>query len=866
MNKDLKSPVPPRWSHFFMRLFLKKEFLEEIEGDMEEVFQENLETLSVKRARTLYNKEVFKLIRPNLVRKLSGNRKLNLYGMLQHNLILSLRIFRRYKSSFLINLTGLSTGMACVLMIFLWVNDEMGIDRFHSKKDRLFQVMGNHDVGGTINTWNGTSAQLAGALKEETPEVESAISATDPSWNIGFDLVHEETKIKTIGTFAGKDFFNFFSYDLLQGDREQVLSTPDQVAISETLAINLFGDPGNAVGKTLEWSSMNTSGNTVVSGVFSSPPANSTAKFDFVLPFEAYTKDFGDQWQNPNSVTYVLLKEDARADAVNAKIVDFVKTKVPDSNKTIFLKKYADQYLYGRYENGVEAGGRIEYVRLFSIIAVFILLIACINFMNLSTARASRRVKEVGIKKAVGASRPALIFQHLSESMLMSFISLIIAVFLVYLVLPQFNLITGKSLQLSLDTTLIVPALVITAITGLLSGSYPALYLSKFNPSVVLKGVLKGSSGELWVRKGLVIFQFTLTIIFIMGVLVVYKQMDYIQSKNLGFDKDHIIYFEREGNTVENLEPFLAGLKELPGVEEASAINNDFFSAPGAGDFSWEGKLDENVDIKRYMVYYDFINTIGAELKEGRDFSREFPLKDEWQIILNEKAVEVMGLEEPIGMRAKLWGLNAEIIGVVKDFHFKSLHETVGPMFFNLNPRFLVNTMVRIKAGTEQETLARIQSFYEDFNPGYTFNYKFLDQDFQALYDSELKVASLSRYFAGFAIIISSLGLLGLVSFSAERRLKEIGIRKVLGSGNLSIMLMLSRDFSKMVALAIILGLPISYYFAQMWLNDFAYPIALKWWFFAITGMSALIIAWLTVSFQTIKVAAVNPVECLRNE
>lgn len=862
MKRPNEHSTPPRWSLRLLKSLVKKDYLEEIEGDLEEVFADNLEKHSVKKSRRLYSLEVLKVLRPVLTKRFSGGPKLNYYGMLQHNLLLSLRIFKRYKSSFLINLTGLATGLACVLLIYLWVSDERSIDKFHEKDAQLYQVMGNYHEGGDISTWNGMSAQVAGALLAEVPEIETAISGTDPSWNIGYDLTYEETKVKAIGRHVGPDFFKMFSYDLLQGDPNQVLVNKNSIVISDRLAKSIFNTTENLIGKTLVWSSMNLSGPVIITGIFTPPPASATDQFDLVLPFKLYSDDFGDHWQNPNSVAWVLLKQGTDLQAVNAKIEGLIKKHLPDSKKTLFLKKYSDQYLYGEYENGVEAGGRIQYVRFFSLIALFILVIACINFMNLSTARASRRIKEVGVKKAVGAGRSSLILQYLSESMLMSFLSLLVAVGLVFLVLPQFNIITGKEIHLTLNPSLVLAALGLTTLTGLISGSYPALYLSGFNPSIVLKG----TTGELWVRKGLVIFQFALSIIFIVGVLVVFKQMELVQNKSLGFDKDQLIYFEREGKTVDNLEPFLQGLKNLPGVENASAINNDMFHPPGVGDFTWEGQMDEQIDIRRQMVYYDFIETLGVKLKEGRTFSRDFPVSTEFQIVLNEKAVEAMRLEEPVGKRVKIWGTNALIVGVVEDFHFQSLHETIGPMYFDLAPNFLINTMVRIKAGTAKETVSRMEDFYTEFNPGYAFNYKFLDQDFQKLYDAENKVATLSRYFACFAVLISCLGLLGLVAFSAERRMKEIGIRKILGSGNLRIIYMLSGDFTKMVLAAIVIALPISYYITSDWLNGFAYPIALKWWFFAGAGGVALLIAWLTVGFQTIKAAAVNPVKCLRGE
>lgn len=833
---------------------------------MEEVFQDTLASHSINVARRRYFLEVIKLLKPVLIKRVSGTQRLNLYGMVQHNIIFSFRIFKRYKTAFLINLTGLTTGLASVLLIYLWVSDELAVDRFHEKGDRLYQVMGNEETQAGISTWNGTSALLAKALENEVPEIEHAVPGTDPGWNISFDLNYEDKRIKAVGKHVGEEYFNLFSYQVLQGDFRTTLTTPNSMAISDQLALNLFNTTSNVLGKTLKWKTMYLEGESVITSVFKSPPSNSTDQFDFLLPFETYTKDFGEGWANPNSVTYVLLNPGADLEAVNTKLKSFLKSKLPDSEKALFLTPYQDQYLYGRFENGVIAGGRIEYVRLFSLVAAFILVIAAINFMNLSTARASRRLREIGVKKAIGASRKTLIFQHLIESLIMAFIAMILALVLVHLVLPFFNGLTGKSLALAFTSQLTSGCLIIGLVTGLLSGSYPALYLSGFKPVAVLKGLARSSPGALWVRKGLVIFQFTITIIFIMGVLVVYQQMELIHNKSLGFDKDNIVYFEREGSTVEDLDPFLEGIRNLPGVVHASAINNDFFNPPGAGDLTWDGMIDEPKDFSRFMVNYHFVETIGAKLKAGRDFSKDFPLRDEWQLIINETAASRIGFDDPVGKRLKLWGIDAEIIGVVQDFHFRSLHESIGPMFFQLNPRFLTNAMIRIEAGNTPETMKRIEDYYEAFNPGFTLNYKFLDQDFQAQYEAEQKVASLSKYFALLAILISCLGLLGLVAFTTERRTKEIGIRKVLGAKKLNIALSLSGDFTKMVMISLLIALPISYFLGKGWLNSFAYPIELKWWYFAFAAITGLLITWLTVGFQTVKAASTNPVKSLRSE
>ncbi len=866
MNKEYQSP--PGWSLKLLKRFIRPDYLEEIQGDMEEVYQEYLEALTPQKARWRYHKEIFQLARPALVKKLSGSQKLNYYGMFQHNILLSLRIFKRYKSSFLINLIGLASGISCVLLIYLWVMDEVSIDRFHEKGDRIYRIMGNQEGASGINTWNGTSALMAEAIEANLPDVEAAIPGTDPSWQMEFELSQDETQLKAVGKYSGAEYFNVFSNPLTMGTADQALATPDAIVITEDLAVNLFGSTEKAFGQTLNWKILQFEGLAKVTGICQTPPSYSTDQFDFILPFETYIKDFTANWANPNAITYVLLKEGSNAETLAGRISQIVNDNSPNNEREFFLDAYERQYLYSDYVNGKASGGRIEYVRLFSLIAVFILLIACINFMNLSTARASRRMKEIGVKKAIGAKRASLIFQYLSESVLLAFFSMIVAIVVCNLLLPQFNLITDKQITLGLNGELVMTSIVIAMITGLLSGSYPAFFLSKFNANLVLKGFMKGSSGEFWIRRGLVFFQFTLSFVFIVAVWIFSQQIQHIQNKKLGLDKDHIVYFQREGKTTdpETYDDFLESLRNIPGVMNTSAMTNSIFGPTGGGDLTWEGMSDEKHEINKFIVYNNIVNTMGIKLLEGRDFSAEFPLKDEWQFIINESAAKLMGLDDPVGKKIKYYGIDAQIVGLVEDFHYKSLHEKIGPAYFALDPRFLVSTMVRIQAGTEKATLERIENYYKAYNPGFPFNYKFLDQDFQALYSTENKVAALSKYFAILAILISCLGLLGLVAFTAERRTKEIGIRKVLGSSKFSIVLLLSKDFTKMVIFAIVIALPISYFISRSWLDSFAYPIDLKWWFFAGAGLLSLGIAWLAVSLQTIRSASINPVTCLRGD
>ncbi|HMQ00273.1 MAG TPA: ABC transporter permease, partial [Cyclobacteriaceae bacterium] len=696
------------------------------------------------------------------------------------------------------------------------------------------------------------------------PEIEYAATTT---WISPYTLSIDEHSVKADGYHVGSDYFNIFSFQLIEGDADKVLEDKYAMVISRELALKLFDTDKDIIGRTVEYQQ---SKSFQVTGVFEKESAASF-QFDFVLNFEEFKSEneWVTSWGNNGPSTFVILAEGSNASELSEKIKDYVKSKNEQSNITLFLQPFSERYLYGKFHNGQPAGGRIEYVRLFSIIAIFILLIACINFMNLSTARASKKAKEVGIKKTVGAQRGSLMLQYISESIFTSFLSLLVALAIVWLFLPQFNTITDKRIVFNpTDAELILSFLGITLFSGILAGSYPAFFLSSFKPSQVLKGEIKGSYAELWARKGLVIFQFALSVILIVSVMVIYSQIDFVQNKNLGYKKDNLIRFPVEGKLNENKESFLTEVRRIPGVVNASTMGHTLMGRNNnTSGLRWEGKNPEEIVLfENVRVNYDMLETLGVELAEGRFFSRDFPA-DSSKIIFNEAAIRVMNLEEPIGKTINLWGrYDLEIVGVVKDFHFQSLHDVVNPLFFMLTPQNTWTVMVRIEGGKEQETIAALESVYADFNPGFTLDYRFQDVQYAKLYAAEQRVASLSAYFAGFAILISCLGLFGLATFSAERRLKEIGIRKSLGSSVGNIVLLLSGDFTRMVIIAIGIGLPLSYYLLDKWLERFAFHVELELWYFAVAGLAALFIAWLTVASQAIKAARVNPVNCLRTE
>jgi putative ABC transport system permease protein len=871
-------PKPPKYALKFLHWFCREDYIEEIEGDLTELFKKQYE-YSPMKAKWKFTWSVLKYFRPEFIKKFRINYRANSAAMFRHNLLITYRNFLRYKSTFFINLMGLSTGLACALLIYLWIADELSVDRFHKKDEQLYQVLLNFHHPEGIETRENTSPRLAGSLLQEMPEVESAVTInTINNWITGEGVItHEDKRIKAKGIFASKDYFNVFSYHLLQGNKDQVLADRNGVVISESLAKRIFNTTENIIGKTFTWNMrMRFEGLPHITGVFRDPPANSTRQFDLVFNFQKIIE--GDrnagEWNSGPAETYLILKKGTDLAAFNKKISDYMSLKVPDRNikATMFVSRYSDKYLYGHFENGVQSGGRIEYVWLFSIIAVFILAIACINFMNLSTAQASRKMKEVGVKKTMGANRGTLTIQFLGESILMAFLSLAVAVILVFLLLPQFNEFTNKQLQLAISPRLTLSVAAIVLFTGIVAGYYPAVYLSRFDPIKTLKGKLTISFGERWIRKGLVVTQFVISIVFIVAFLIINQQLEFTQTKNLGYSKDNILVFERQGRiNWENHEAFMTTLKNIPGVVNASCMNGSILDPEETmhTGFSWEGQAPEGKQslYPSPRISHKFIETMGIEMKEGRTFSDQYTAKEEAsKIIINEAAAKEMGFPDPVGRTIKYGPVEEkQIIGVVKDFNFGSLHGGVKPAFFMYGMREK-DIVVKIRAGSEKTAIKNLQNVFAQFHSGYPLEFTFLDDDYQTLYDSENKVAVLSKYFAAIAIIIPCLGLLGLAAFTVQTRRKEIGIRKILGATKGNIVHLLSADFTKLVLMAIIIALPISYFVASKWLENFAYHIDLKWWFFAAAGFAALLMAWFTIGIQTLKAARVNPTKYLQNE
>lgn len=869
-----KPTIPPKYAEKFLHWILKEELKEEVLGDLEEKFSEKLKLQSSFKAKANYWYQTLNYLRPFAIKNniITG---LNPFFMWQHHLKITFRKFQRNKTAFGINLIGLSTGLACALLIFMWVRDEWSVDKFNEKDSQLYEVAINAKMPRSIQTWGGTPGPLADALKEALPEVEATISIHNSFMSPKGILIEGDKKLEVKGMYAKPNFFEIFTYPIIEGSKTTVLKDKNAIVLTKATATKLFGSTSAAMDKMVTWKNQYFNEVFQVKGVCENPPSNATDQFDAVIQYQWLVDidRYADDWSGGYAGTYLVLKEGVDIPTFNDKMTNlYYANRGKNFNKPreLFLRKYSDLYLYGHYENGVQAGGRIAYVKLFSIIALFILLIACINFMNLSTAQAAHKMKEIGVKKAMGVRRKSLISQFLGESVITTFIGLGLAVVLVHLLLPYFNNLTGKQLLLNFDPQLMMLILGIGSLTGLLAGSYPALYLSKFDPITILKGKWNSQiGGDQWVRKGLVVFQFALSVIFIVGVMVVQQQMDYTQTRNLGYDRENVISFQRVSN---NGDPqvFLTELSKIPGIINAaniaSSITDRYDNQSG---YNWRGEVaDEKILFEAPRIGYNVIETLGMEMAAGRSFSKE--LRDSMtKIIINESAVKMMGLENPVGTFVKKgsgeFEEQQEIIGVVKDFQYGSIHKKIEPLIF----RFRANSrriIARIKAGEERATIPKIEALYKKFHPEHAFSYTFLDSDYQRLYESESKVATLSKFFSGLAILISCLGLFGLAMFTAERRKKEIGIRKVLGASVFGIVQMLTKDFTKTVLVAILIATPFSYWMMQTWLSNFAYSIELNYWYFIIPGILVLLVAWSTVGLQTVQAARANPVNALKSE
>jgi ABC-type antimicrobial peptide transport system permease subunit len=640
------------------------------------------------------------------------------------------------------------------------------------------------------------------------------------------------------------------------------------------MAESFFGSTGDAINKTIRF---NDKRDFKITAVFENAGVNASQKFDYLINWYAYLED--NQWLKDWSInindgpkTFVMLRPGADANGFKTRTRDllhnYYKEQRAGFHIELGIQRFDEMYLHSNFKNGQIDGGRIEYVKLFSIIALFILVIACVNFMNLTTARFMKRAKEIGIRKVAGAIRLSLIKQFIGEAILIAFISLILALAVAVLLLPMFNGLTQKHISLPVnDPSFWFTILILTFITGLVAGSYPAVFLSSFDPIKVLKGSIKAGPRAAFLRKALVVFQFTLSIVLIIGTIVVSKQINYIQTKNLGYDKDNVISIPLEGTLPGKYASFKQETATIPGVKLVTRITQiPTKLTSGTSDVDWENKDPNEKNLFVWAsVGYDFAKTLDLHLVQGRDFSKDYPT-DSSGYLLNESALKIINYKDPIGKQFTFWGKEGTIVGIVKDFHFNSLHDPIQPLILRLREdESSGNALVRITPGKTQQALRSLDALSEQFNPKFPFTYQFLDEAYNSLYTGEQMINKLSGYFAFIAICICCLGLLGLVMFTAEQRVKEIGIRKVVGASTMSVFGLLSKDFLLLVFIAFVIASPLAWWAANNWLTGFAYRINISWWMFLLAGLLAMIIALVTISFQAIKAAMANPVKSLRN-
>jgi predicted permease len=789
--------------------------------------------------------------------------------MLKNYLKIALRNLWKSKSFSLINIFGLALGMACSLLIMLWVQDEKGVDAFHKNRSRLYSVYERQYYDNKIEAFHGTPGPLPDEIKKVIPEIEYASGI---AWNNWSTFAVADKIMKVEGNHAGADFFKMFSFPLLQGNAQTALNSPVNIAISRRVAENFFGSPQAAVGKTIRYENQK---DFKITAVFENIPHNSSRKFEYLINWQAFLEmnSWAKEWGNNGPGTLIMLRADANPAKVENKIRKLLDKYNKDQSAAfrieLGLQRYDKLYLYSQFKNGKIAGGRIEYVRLFSIVAVFILLIACINFMNLTTARSVKRAREIGIRKVVGAVRSALRYQFIGEAILLSLFAILISIVLVALILPGFNSITSKQISLPVSEGVFWLTLVgLTLVTGIISGSYPAIFLSSLNPIRVLKGTLKFTTGAAWFRKGLVVFQFVLSTVLIIGTIVVSKQVEYVQSQNLGYNRHNLVYIPLEGDLTAKYSLFKEQALKMPGIQHVSRISQPPTQIEnGTGGVEWDGK-DPNTKpmFTQAAVGYDFVKTMNIRILEGRDFSKDFAT-DSVGYMINEAALKKIGYKDPVGKPLTFWQKKGTIIAVIKDFHFNSLHQPINPLVIRYGEKDDYGAaLVRIMPNQTKQALSGLEKLCKQLNPSFPFTCNFSDAEYQQLYKSEQVVSKLSNSFAFLAIFISCLGLLGLAMFTAEQRTKEIGIRKVLGASIGSLFTLMSKEFLLLVCIALVIASPIAWWLMNNWLQNYAYRTQISWWIFLSAAALAIMIALITVSFQATKAAIANPIKSLRTE
>ncbi|WP_336517731.1 ABC transporter permease [Pollutibacter soli] len=776
----------------------------------------------------------------------------------------------RHKAFSFINIAGLAIGMACSIFILIWVQNETSYDKFNINRKEIYRVVANAgDFKVAINP-----APMAPEILEKLPGVKNFVRLTNPSTDV-FKVGDRRFEEKRV-FYADSTLLQVFTYHLVKGDPKTALNRPDAILISESMAKKYFGGE-DALGKVLL---KNAKENVLITGILKDIPANSHLQFDFIMPMSAIAQTNRDlrekTWDNFDFFAYLQMDKSFKSDKAgiadfNGRMTRLYQEHIPakDIPAEFQLQPLTDIHLHSKFQADLSGHGNIQYVNIFFIVAIFIIIVACINFMNLSTARSARRAKEVGLRKVVGARRRQLISQFLGESMLITFVALLIAIGLVFLLMPAFNNLAGKKLAVNLfDTKMILSLVGIAILTGLIAGSYPAFFLSGFQPAMVLKSNMKKMGGNLVFRNSLVVVQFVVSIVLLAGTMIVYRQLNYIKNMNLGFDKSNLVYVPMSGEIWSKQQAFKAALTSNP-LTSNFAVTNNLPANLSSGTLSveWEGKNPNDKTIFPTMhVDPGFFDVFGMKLLNGRGFSKEFSA-DTFNLVLNETAVKKMGMTtaNAVGKSVKLWDHTGTVIGVVKDFHYKPVQNVIEPLLIGFNS-WGGTVVIRTHPGKTEATLKALEKITTQINPQYPFSYGFIDQDLNRQYSGEQQMGSLFNVFATLAIFISCLGLYGLSAFMAEQRTKEIGVRKVLGASIYNVIYLLSTGFTRLIFLAMLIAVPLAWIAMNSWLKGFAYRVNPNWKAFVAASVTSLLIAWLTVSFESLKAAMARPAKSLRTE
>jgi putative ABC transport system permease protein len=784
------------------------------------------------------------------------------------------------KTNSFLNIFGLAIGIACAGLIFLWVEDEVNFDSMNVKKDRLYFARVNETLdAGAFTHWS-TPGIMAPAIQSEIPGIANTCRTSEDQTSLLFGI--GDKSVYASGKYAEPSLFSMFTLPFVQGNAKSAFAQLYSLVITEKTAKKFFpqdaaqGTDKNIIGKTVR---VDNKQDYVVTGVLKDLPENSSLQFEWVAPFQIWYQQspWAYEWSNNCLSTYVELKPGADAATINKQLYNFVQKKAPTSNGHVFLFAMNDWHLYDQFDNGKQTGGgRIQYVHLFSIIAWIILFIACINFMNLSTARSEKRAREVGVRKVLGAGKNRLIAQFIGEALLMAVLAAVAAVIFMLLVLPAFNTLVQKNLSVALSNPLhIAVLLLITLICAAVAGSYPSFYLSSFNPVFVLKGLKLKSGSAAFIRKALVVVQFSVSIILIVSTIIVYQQIQHVKSRDLGFNKNNLLSINVVGDVAKNY-PVIKDELLNSGVVQNVALSDHttIYGGNNTDGLTWDGKIPgTKILISTRYVTPEFLKTSGINVVEGRNFQTSDSTDNKnLQVIITKSLEKLMGNGTAIGKILRYdgdtSGTVATIVGVVNDYVYGNMYGKSDPVLFVCTaPQHTSLMYVRINQQADTKTaLTKIEVVLKKYNPAYPFNYVFVEDQFNSMFLSEALISKLSQVFATLAILISCLGLFGLAAYTAERRTKEIGVRKVLGASVAGLAGLLSKDFLKLVAVSCLVAFPTAWWMMHNWLQDYQYRIEISWWIFFIAGFMAMLIALITVSFQAIKAAVANPVKSLRTE